>query len=172
MNLKSIVKLSNIIALVAITLLIYWVFIFVSTEVFGLKVFRENISQTFAMSILGIMALMAGSLMINVMFNLTRIAEKHNQDRIVEAKAVSKKLGWLFLLSFPLVFGLLFGGDYLTSRKKEAMLIGSAKNVVENSNSEKINRLVNYEFNENWLLETDDTLDVMSKADKNFPQRT
>jgi Domain of unknown function (DUF1980) len=170
MNLKSLVKLSNVVALIAITLLIYWVFVFVSTEVFGLKVFRENISQTFAMSILGIMALMAGSLMINVMFNLTRIAEKHNHDQIIEAKAVSKKLGWVFLLSFPIIFGLLFGGDYLTSKKKEAMLIQSAKNVVETSNTEKINKLVNYEFTENWLVETDDTLDVMSKADKNFPQ--
>ena len=170
MNLKSLVKLSNIVALIAIVLLIYWVFVFVSTEVFGLKIFRENISQTFAMSILGIMALMAGSLMINVMFNLTRIAEKHNQDDITEAKAVTKKLGLVFLLSFPLIFGLLFGGDYLTSKKKEAMLIQSAKNVIENSNADKISKLLNYEFSENWLAETDDTLDVMSKADKYFPQ--
>lgn len=170
MNLRKLVKLSNIVALVAIVLLIYWVFVFVSTEVFGLKIFRENISQTFAMSILGILALMAGSLMINVMFNLTRIAEKHNQDRIVETSSVNKKTGWLFLLSFPLIFVLLFGGDYLTSKKKEAMLTQSAGNVIEKSDSEKINKLINYEFTENWLIQTDDTLDIMSKADKNFPQ--
>ena len=83
------------------------------------------------MSVLGIFSLMAGSLMINVMFNLTRIAEKHNKDEVIEAKAISKNLGWAFLLSFPLIFGLLFGGDYLTSKKKEAMLIDSAKSVVE-----------------------------------------
>ncbi len=93
MNLKSLVKLSNIIALISIVLLVYWVFIFVSVEVFGFKVFRENISQTFAMSVLGIFVLMAGSSMINVMFNLTRIAQKHNLDEIVEAKRVSKNLG-------------------------------------------------------------------------------
>src|SRR5688572_22020421 len=103
MNLKILVKLSNIVALIAILLLIYWVFVFISVEVFGFKVFRENLSQTFAMSVLGIFVLMAGSLMINVMFNLTRIAEKHNKDEIVEAKAVSKNLGWVFLLSFPLI---------------------------------------------------------------------
>ncbi len=84
MNLKKLVKLSNIVALIAILLLIYWIFIFISVEIFGLKIFRENISQTFAMSVLGIFALMAGSLMINVMFNLTRIAEKHNKDEITE----------------------------------------------------------------------------------------
>jgi hypothetical protein len=170
MNQKFLVKLSNFVAVFSIILLIYWVFIFVSTEVFGLKIFRENISQTFAMSILGIMALMAGSLMINVMFNLTRIAEKHNQDDIVQVKGIAKHLIWVFVLSFPVIFGLLFGGDYLTSKKKEAMLVQSAKNVVENSNAIKINKLVNYEFTENWLMEMDDTLDVMSKADKSFPQ--
>lgn len=170
MNLRKLVKISNIVALTAITLLIYWVFIFVSTEVFGLKIFRENISQTFAMSILGILALMAGSLMINVMFNLTRIAEKHNEDSIVETSAVTKKLGLIFLLTFPLILGLLFGGDYLTSKKKEIMLIQSAKDVVEKSDPAKINSLLNYEFTENWLVQTDDTLDIMSKSDKNFPQ--
>jgi hypothetical protein len=170
MNKKVLVKLSNFVAVFSIVLLIYWVFIFVSTEVFGLKIFRENISQTFAMSILGIMALMAGSLMINVMFNLTRIAEKHNQDEIVQAKGIAKHLIWIFLLGFPVIFGLLFGGDYLTSKKKEAMLIQSAKNVVENSSQEKVEKLLSYEFTENWVIETDDTLDVMSKADKNFPQ--
>jgi hypothetical protein len=169
MNLKRLVKLSNIIALVSILLLIYWVFVFISVEVFGLKIFRENISQTFAMSILGIFALMAGSLMINVMFNLTRIAEKHNKDKeIVETKAISKKLGLAFLLSFPLIFGLLFGGDYLTSKKKEAMLIDSAKSVVEKY-PQNIDGLLNYEFNQAWLAETSNTLDLMRKTDKNFP---
>jgi len=80
MNLKTLVKLSNVVAAISIVLLIYWVFVFISVEVFGLKIFRENISQTFGMSVLGILALMGGSLMINVMFNLTRIAQKHNQD--------------------------------------------------------------------------------------------
>ena len=168
MNLKTLVKLSNIVALVAISLLIYWVFVFISVQVFGLKIFRENISETFGMSVLGIFALMAGSLMINVMFNLTRIAERHNKDEILEAKAVSKKLGWVFLLSFPIIFGLLFGGDYLTSKKKEAMLIDSAKSVIEKY-PQKVEGLLNYQFNEDWLKETDNTLELMRKTDKNFP---
>lgn len=168
MNLKKLVKLSNIIALIAILLLIYWVFVFVSVEVFGLKVFRENLSQTFAMSVLGIFALMAGSLMINVMFNLTRIAERHNKDEAVEAATNSKKLGWAFMLSFPIIFGLLFGGDFLTSRKKETMLIDSAKSVVEKY-PQKIDGLLNYQFSRDWLIEMDNTLDLMGKTDKNFP---
>ncbi|MGI9055880.1 MAG: peptidase [Pyrinomonadaceae bacterium] len=168
MNLKMLVKLSNIVALVAILLLIYWVFVFISVEVFGLKIFRENISQTFTMSVLGIIALMAGSLMINVMFNLTRIAEKHNRDKTTELKGVTKKLGWVFLLSFPLVFGLLFGGDYLTSKKKEAVLIDSAKSVIEKY-PQKIDGLLDYQFSRDWLVTTDGTVDLMKKTDKNFP---
>lgn len=168
MNNKSLVRLSNIIGIISIILLVYWVFIFISITVFGLKVFRENITETFYLSVVGILALMFGSLIINVMFNLTRIAEKHNQDNLNVTKRTSKKLGLIFGLSFPLVFGLLFGGDYLTSKKKEKMLIASAKSIVEN-NKEKSDKLLNYSFNESWIIETDDILDIYSKTDKHFP---
>ena len=118
MNYKTLVKLSNIIGIISIILLVYWVFVFISITVFGLKIFRENITETFYLSVVGILALMLGSLIINVMFNLTRIAEKHNQDELSVPKQVNKKMGLLFGLSFPLIFGLLFAGDYITSRKK------------------------------------------------------
>lgn len=168
MNNKSLVKLSNIIGIISIILLVYWVFVFISITVFGLKIFRENITETFYLSVVGILALMFGSLIINVMFNLTRIAEKHNQDDLNVSKRTSKKLGLLFALSFPLVFGLLFGGDYLTSKKKEKMLISSAQEIIE-SNEEKSDKLLNYSFNESWIIETDDILDLYSKTDKHLP---
>jgi len=168
MNNKALVRLSNIIGITSIILLVYWVFIFISITVFGLKVFRENLTETFYLSVIGILALMFGALIINVMFNLTRIAEKHNQDDTNDTKRTSKKLGLIFGLSFPLVFGLLFGGDYLTSSKKEKMLILSAKSIIE-SNIEKSNELVNYSFDEKWILETEDILDLYAKTDKHFP---
>jgi hypothetical protein len=168
MSNKSLVRLSNIIGIISIILLVYWVFVFISITVFGLKVFRENITATFYLSVVGILALMFGSLMINVMFNLTRIAEKHNQDDLNVSKRTSKKIGLIFGLSFPLILGLLFGGDYLTSRKKEKMLIASAKSIIEN-NKEKSDKLLNYSFNESWIIETDDILELYSKTDKHFP---
>lgn len=168
MNNKSIVRLSNIIGITSIILLVYWVFVFISITVFGLKVFRENITETFYLSVVGILALMFGSLIINIMFNLTRIAEKHNQDDINVSKRTSKRFGLLFGLSFPLVFGLLFGGDYLTSKKKEKMLISSAKSIIEN-NIKKSDKLLNYSFNESWIIETDNILDLYSKTDTYFP---
>jgi len=167
MNNKSLVKLSNIIGIVSIILLIYWVFVFISITVFGLKVFRENITETFYLSIIGILALMFGALMINVMFNLTRIAEKHNQDKILGSKAYKK--GWiLVIVSFPLILGLLLGGDYLTAKKKEKMLIASAKSIIE-TNREKTKKIVNYSFDKTWIMETCDILSVYSKTDTYFP---
>lgn len=171
MNNKSLVRLSNIIGITSIILLVYWVFIFISITVFGLKVFRENLTETFYLSVVGILALMLGALIINVMFNLTRIAEKHNQDDTLEKKKSFRKMGIAFAVSFPVIFGLLFGGDYLTSTKKERMLISSAKSIV-NDNVDKSNQLVNYSFEEKWMIATNETLDLFSKTDKNFPYVT
>lgn len=168
MNPKTLVKLSNIVGTISIILLIYWVFTFVSIQVFGLRVFRANMTETFYMSVLGILALMAGALIINVMFNLTRIAQKHNQDDNNLSTTTSKKLSWIFALSFPILFALLFGGDYLTSAKKERLLIQSAESVIQD-NAEKITQIANYSFDEKWLLATDDILDLLSKTDKHFP---
>ncbi|OFY87143.1 MAG: hypothetical protein A3F72_16695 [Bacteroidetes bacterium RIFCSPLOWO2_12_FULL_35_15] len=168
MNPKTLVRLSNIVGTISILLLIYWVFVFISIQVFGLKVFRENMTETFFMSVLGILALMFGALIINIMFNLTRIAQKHNQDDIETARSSSKKIGIIFIISFPLVFGLLYGGDYLTSKKKEKMLIESAESIIQD-NTIKANKLTNYSFDKKWIKETSEILDLLSKTDKNFP---
>ena len=168
MNNKTLVRLSNIIGITSIILLVYWVFIFISITVFGLKVFRENLTETFYLSVVGILALMLGALIINVMFNLTRIAEKHNHDDVTDSKRSYKKLGLTIGLSFPIIFGLLFGGDYLTSTKKEKMLVSSAKSIIEN-NISKSEKLVNYSFNEKWIIETNDIINLYSKTDKHFP---
>lgn len=167
MNLKQLVRLSNITGIIAIVLLIYWVFIFIIVEVFGLRVFRENLSETFYMSILGIMALLSGALMLNIMSNLTRIAEKHNIDK--ENSSNAKKLMWAFLALFPILALLLFGGDYLTSKEKEKMLVKSAQSIVE-INSKKGQHLVQYSFDKKWITETQNILDVLSKIDENFSQ--
>jgi len=168
MNLKTLVKISNVVASIAIVLLIYWVFTFISVQVFGLRIFRQNISEIFAMSVLGIIALMSGALMINVMFNLTRIAEKHNQDAVSEMRRMPLKLIAAIILTFPLLFGLLFAGDYYTSKKKEVMLINSARSVIE-SNIQKSDRMLNYSFDPAWLNETRDTLNFFEETEKSFP---
>jgi len=69
----KIIALTNRVALVAMILLLYWVFIFISITVFDFKVFKENITETFYLSVIGILALLAGAVIVNVMFNLTKI---------------------------------------------------------------------------------------------------
>lgn len=167
MNPKTLVKISNSIGVISIILLIYWVFTFISIQVFGLKVFRENITESFYFSIIGILALMTGALIINLMFNLTRIAEKHNNDKTLN-KNISKKTLFIFLLSFPIIFGVLFTGDYLTSQKKEKMLINSANRIME-ENSNKADKILEYNFDNDWINETSDILKFVSSIDKNFP---
>ncbi|MEN2490258.1 hypothetical protein AAYQ05_20815 [Flavobacterium sp. B11] len=169
MNAKQIVKLSNIIGIASILLLVYWVFTFIVIQVFGLKVFRENMTESFYLSILGILALMAGSLIVNLMFNLTRIAERKNEDE-VNTKSNRRKFAVLLLI-FPLILIILFGGDYLTSAKKEKMLISSAKSIIE-SNKLNSDKLLNYTFSKAYIKETTGILRILSETDKNFPSVT
>ena len=95
---KQLVRISNTIGIIAILLLVYWVFSFVTIEVFGLKVFKKNMTETFYLSVLGILALMAGALIINVMFNLTRIAQKH-EDNEIQTNSNKKKLKFIIAKS-------------------------------------------------------------------------
>lgn len=166
MNNKSLVKLSNVIGIISIVLLVYWVFVFICITVFGFRVFRENLTETFYLSVVGILALMFGALIVNVMFNLTRIAEKHNQDQDNLPNATSKKAGIIFMVSLPIVFVLLLGGDYLTSQKREKMLISSATSIIE-SNQEKSKHLINYTFEKKWINRTEEILGFYEKTDKN-----
>jgi hypothetical protein len=167
MNSKSFVKLSNTIGIISIVLLIYWVFVYISIEVFGFKIFRENMTQTFSMSILGILALMFGALIINIMFNLSRIAEKQKEDHEQIPVKHHAFIKWAFILSFPVVFSLLYGGDYLTSKKKERYMIQSANSIFQD-NSAKIAKLLNYSFNRKWISETQDILNSIMDNEKNL----
>lgn len=166
MNAKQLVKISNYIGFISIVLLVYWVFTFILIEVFGLKVFRKNMTESFYLSVLGILAMMAGALIINIMFNLTRIAQKHNNDE--EISKNNKKIIITLLLIFPTIAIILFGGDYLTKKKKEELLINSAEYIIKIS-PEKTNRLVNYEFSKNYIINTADILEQYSNTDRNFP---
>jgi len=80
MNSKKMVKLSNMIGFISVLALIYWIIIFITMEVFDLRVFKEHTTTTFYFSIMGILALMFGALIINVMFNLSRIAERDKEE--------------------------------------------------------------------------------------------
>lgn len=166
MTSKQLVKVSNIIGIISIILLVYWVFTFVTIEVFGLKVFKQNMTETFYLSVMGILALMAGALIVNIMFNLTRIANKSDSENV--QKKSNTKLFFTLILLFPIIAGLLFLGDYITVQKKEKLLIKSAKSIIENNNV-KSEKLLNYTFSKKYIKETKDILEIYQNTDKYFP---
>ena len=45
MDNRKLVKLTNVIGIVSVLLLVYWVFAFILAQVFGVKVFREHITE-------------------------------------------------------------------------------------------------------------------------------
>ncbi len=168
MNKNRIIKISNAIGLISIIFLVYWIFIFISITVFGLKVFRENITESFRFSIIGILSLMFGALMINIMLNLTKISEYIDKSEKIQKV---RKIGFssiLIISSFPLIFGLLYVGDKLTSNKKKKYLIKSAQYLTE-QHQYRIKQLVDYSFTSNYIKQTEKILNYLSKMDKNFP---
>ncbi len=165
MELKKLVKISNIIGLISILLLMYWVFSFVLIEVFGLKVFREHMTGMFGLSILGILALMAGALMLNIMANLTRIAERGQQATV----AGGKKLIYGVLLVFPLLAAILFGGNYLTIQKKQRLLEHSAQSLIQD-NQQQVAWLADYRFTPDQFQTAKEILTLLNNQDSSFTQ--
>ncbi len=168
MNKDRLIKISNLIGLVSIILLVYWVFIFICITVFGLKIFRENITESFYLSIIGILALMFGALMINIMFNVTKISDyiSNKSDNIL-VNQKKKYQGLIFLLSFPLIFGLLYTGDYLSNQKKEKMLLQAADDMI-NTYTNKINFLMDYKYTQEFISNSNDIIELLEKADESI----
>lgn len=148
MNIKQLVKISNIIALISIILLVYWVFIFIIAVVFGIKIFRENITEIFGFSILGILAILASSLIVNIMLNLTRIAQRNEDDKIIFKHG--KLISVILLMIFPVLTGLLFYGDYLSSQRKKQYLLDSAQTIAQ-TYKEPLDELTKYKFDSEFI---------------------
>ena len=163
MNAKKLVKATNIIGMVAVTLLVYWVFALILIQVFGLKVFREHITEIFLMSILGILAVMGGTLMLNIMLNLTRLAERGQEEEV----RGGRKTVYLLLAVFPILAALLFGGNYLTIQQKRDILIQSSERIVKD-NPAQLDALADYRFDLAYIRKTSEILDLMAKDDSSF----
>lgn len=169
MNSKKMVKLSNTIGFITVLALIYWVIIFIITQVFGLKIFRETLTQTFNLSIIGILVLMFGALIMNIMFNLSRIAGKLNNDNEPMEKPGNKygKGIILFIVSIPVIIIGLFLGNYFSAKKMEKELKDSANEIIS-SYKTQIDRLSRYRFDRRWINEAKNLLSFMVRIDPNF----
>jgi hypothetical protein len=157
--------------MVTVVLLVYWVFTFVSIQVFGFKVFRENLTQIFTMSILGIFAVLGGAIILNVMYNLTAIAERYQDGQVQSKDQGMVKKVILFVGSLIVIFIFLFLGDLASSNRKEARLAAAAKALVEEQH-ETIDRISKYRFSADYLANASAAIKLISKIDEKFPKVT
>ncbi|NOU24061.1 MAG: peptidase [Methylotenera sp.] len=166
MNHDFLIKTTNKIALWSVIALFYWIFIFICITVFDLKIFREHITETFLMSILGIFALLGGALVLNVMSNLSKISASVSSKEEQVVRFSGKK--W-WLLSLPIIFSLLFCGNLLSAHNKEKMLVNSALSLIK-QNPEYNNNFADYRFDDAYIQNTAHALQVVQKIDKFFPE--
>lgn len=171
MDTMKIIRITNKVALYSVGLLAYWVFIFVCITIFDFKIFRENITQAFYLSIIGVFAILGGAIVLNIMLNLTKIANHVNgQDDNLSTKNIGRKK-WIALASFPIIFALLFLGDYSSSLKKKNVLIGSGESLIAEQ-MDSIEAMADYEFSDNYVNRTSSSLKLLSKVDESFPEIT
>ena len=115
------------------------------------------------MSILGILAVMGGTLMLNIMLNLTRIAERGQEEEV----RGGRKTVYLLLAVFPILAALLFGGNYLTIRQKRDILTQSSERIVKD-NPAQLDALADYRFDLAYIKKSSEILDLMAKDDLSF----
>lgn len=168
---ETIIKWTNRTALFSILMLVYWIFVFISITVFDFKVFKENLTEVFFLSILGILALMSGSLVVNIMFNLTKISSIIGQrydQKVAPASSRIKKSGLLLLLLFPLLFAFLYIGDVATTKQREKIIVESAKMLVSEYKDTMLG-FSKYSFDKSYINKTANSLQFLKEVDKHFP---
>lgn len=168
MNEKSLISFTNKIAIAFVILLIYWVSVFIAVSVFDLKVFRENMTAMFGLSIMGIIAVLSGCAVINIMLNLSIIA-KSKEKEIVSQRKSSLRAAITFLLPLVFLIGVLFLGDKLSSNKKERIFKNTAESIL-NENKVRIEKLVYSKIDSSYISESKEIIKVLEKSDELIPQ--
>lgn len=164
MHPKTLVKWTNRIAVVAILALIYWVFAFIIIQVFDIRIFRQNMTEIFAFSVLGILAVMAGSLMLNIMLNLTQIAEVRSAEPTENTTPKSyKKLLISLLAIFPIIASLLFLGNIANTNKKREFMTNTVSQIAQSGHSQKIQQITQQNLSN---LNKQDVINITSQIEQ------
>ncbi|WGK68279.1 hypothetical protein P0082_07255 [Candidatus Haliotispira prima] len=165
----NIVKLTNKIAIFMLIAMIYWVFIFICINVFGFRIFRENITQLFSLGIIIPSIILIGSIILNIMLNLTAIAEGKGGIKIKTSTVV--RFAVVFSISLVVLFSLLYLGDVTSTRKKEDYLIAAATKLAKEQ-SAIISRLSKYSFSLSYLESAIQDIKILGQVEEQFPSIT
>lgn len=171
MNNDLIIKSTNRVAIYATVALIYWTFIFLVITAFDLKIFREGMTEMFLLSLLGIFAILGGALILNVMSNLSKISTALSSEPQF-GPAPEKQTNWrlvLALVVFPLIAVCLFAGNGLSEQRRKSLLVASAERLIS-ENQSALQLLAEYKFSPEFVKSAEQTLDVLNKIDKSFPE--
>lgn len=165
------IRVTNRTALITAFALVYWVFIFIVVTVLDLRIFRERMTESFALSIFGLITIMTGALTLNIMANLSKISHSLATREGVASVVSSprwRRTALLIGLSFAVLGGLMIGGDRLTTLKRERQLLAAAERLVEDNRSQ-LAVLAPYRFDADYLRQTAEMLRVLTRIDRNFP---
>ncbi len=166
----KLVKTTNRLALFSLAALIYWVFAFICINAFGLKIFQKNLTEIFFMSVLGLFALLAGALILNIMLNLSRMADAAEglpAGDSVALRTLPKAALVTGVLLFPLLFGLMYWGDYSTVQHKRRLLIQAVERLVAEE-KQPLAQMAAYRFEAEHLQQTANSLKLMTKSDESI----
>ena len=171
MNHEFLIKNTNRIAVYATVALTYWVVVFLTITVFDLKIFRERMTETFYLSLLGIFAILGGAMVLNVMANLSKISTALGMQNAVptdDTKPSRLRVG-AAALSLVLVVAVLFVGNEFSVQRKKQLLISAAERLVS-ENQDSLAMLADYKFSLDYAKKAAGVLKVVQKIDKNFPE--
>ncbi len=172
MNRNRIIQATTAVALISMMLLLYWVFAFGCVTIFGLKVFRENITQAFGLSILGILALLAGSLIVNMILNLSKIADSlasgaKGEALLTDGFPTGRQI-IIGALAFPAIALGLFLGDRSTTKNRERFLTESARAVLREY-PKQLDSLTTYTFSKEYVTKAGEVLAVLARSNESAP---
>lgn len=134
MNIKTKMLLTktttSIIILTTLFILVWFIGSIISTT-FNLSVFNEKSIVFLASSLGGAFVLIMCSAILNVVINISIIAEKN----IDTSEKISTKINYLkiflaFILGVFVIAAFLFSGDYISKEKEKSSLIKEAKDVM------------------------------------------
>jgi hypothetical protein len=171
MNRDRIITLTTRLAALSIILLLYWVFALVSILVFDFKVFRENLTESFYLSILGILSVLGGSLIVNVILNLSKIADSVSAatgSPAPPASPIPRSYLAIFLLLFPALFACLYVGDVANSARNRRRLVESAQYLIEQNRSD-IESFGAYSFDPAYVARVAEVLQILGNRNESAP---
>lgn len=140
---EKIISMTSKLSFILVVVFVYWMFISISHELLGLRVFDYDWYATGYYTVSGgILALLAVSIIINILFTLTKPGK--NKIYLV-----------LFIFSFPMVVGLVYLLDLGKPYIMREVLLHSAKKMVT-KNQEIIEGLGEYRYDLSYLWSVQD----------------